>query len=93
LEVRHGEETHRLEAGDSVYFDATTIHSYACAGDAPATALIVTLQHPLAVANGTRPTAAVQRERGQAAMLRPVGEVGRNGIQGDRVAGFARRVV
>ena len=44
LDVQHGEVTHHVDAGDAVYFDATTIHSYVCAGDVPATALIVTLQ-------------------------------------------------
>ena len=47
LDVRHGETTHHVEAGDAVYFDANTIHSYVCAGDTPAAAVIVTLQHPL----------------------------------------------
>jgi transcriptional regulator with XRE-family HTH domain len=47
LEIRHGESTARLEAGDAVYFDGNTVHSYACCGDQPATALIVTLQQPL----------------------------------------------
>ncbi len=48
LDVQHGEVTHHVEAGDAVYFDATTIHSYVCAGDVPASALIVTLQQPVA---------------------------------------------
>ena len=47
LDVQHGEVTHHIEPGDAVYFDATTIHSYTCAGDQPATALIVTLQQPV----------------------------------------------
>ncbi len=47
LDVTHGDVTHHVEAGDAVYFDATTIHSYSCAGDVPATALIVTLQQPV----------------------------------------------
>jgi len=47
LEVRHGELTHRVEAGDAIYFDANTVHSYLCTGKTPATAVIVTLQHPL----------------------------------------------
>jgi len=47
LEVRHGEETHRVEPGDAIYFDASTIHSYSCVGPTPATALIVTLQQPV----------------------------------------------
>ncbi len=50
LDVQHGEVTHHVEAGDAVYFDATTIHSYRCAGDEPSTALIVTLQQPVAPA-------------------------------------------
>ena len=33
LDVQHGEVTHHVSAGDAVYFDATTIHSYVCAGD------------------------------------------------------------
>ncbi len=44
LDVQHGEVTHHVEAGDAVYFDANTIHSYVCAGDGPASALIVTMQ-------------------------------------------------
>lgn len=47
LDVRHGEATHHIEAGDAIYFDADTTHSYVCSGDEPAAALIVTLQHPL----------------------------------------------
>ena len=62
--------THELEAGDAVYFDANTIHSYVCCGDEPATAVIVTLQHPLMVSR-------TERVRGvTAAMLRPVLEKG-----------------
>lgn len=56
LDVRHGEMTHHVEAGDAVYFDANTIHSYLCTGKTPATAVIVTLQHPLLMqlGSGTR---------------------------------------
>src|SRR5246127_3527447 len=32
LEIRHGDKTHHAQAGDSVYFDASTPHSYRCAG-------------------------------------------------------------
>ena len=49
LEVRHGETAHRIEAGDAIYFDANTKHSYVCVGSVPAQAVIVSLQHPLAV--------------------------------------------
>jgi transcriptional regulator with XRE-family HTH domain len=47
LDVRHGETIHHIEAGDAIYFDADTIHSYVCTSKEPATAVIVTLQHPL----------------------------------------------
>jgi transcriptional regulator with XRE-family HTH domain len=45
LVVRHAETTHTLEAGDAVYFDANTIHSYRCTSDESANAVIVTLQN------------------------------------------------
>lgn len=47
LNVKHGEAIHAIGAGDAIYFDANTIHSYLCAGRESATALIVTLQQPL----------------------------------------------
>jgi len=73
LEVRHGDSTYKLEDGDSVYFDATTIHSYACSGEIPATALIVTLQQAIPSLNNHRPSAiGQQRERSQAATLQPL---------------------
>lgn len=55
MDMTHGEVTHHVEAGDAVYFDATTIHSYSCAGDEPATALIVTLQQQVGTPQATRP--------------------------------------
>ncbi len=63
LDVQHGEVTHHVEAGDAIYFDANTIHSYVCTGDSPATALIVTLQQPVPLqttnrANGFIPARA-----------------------------------
>ncbi len=59
LDIRHGETTNRIEQGDAVYFDASTIHSYECAGDSPATALIVTLQQPVSGnGHGLRPPTA-----------------------------------
>ncbi len=56
LDIQHGEITHHLSAGDAVYFDAGTIHSYLCVGTTPATALIVTLQQPTGQqqSNGSR---------------------------------------
>jgi transcriptional regulator with XRE-family HTH domain len=49
LTVRHGSSTHHIGQGDAIYFDASTTHSYHCSGDSPATALIVTLQQPVAI--------------------------------------------
>jgi transcriptional regulator with XRE-family HTH domain len=56
LEIRHGDRTHALEAGDSVYFDAATPHAYRCGGSVAAIALIVTMHQmtPQAAA-GVRP--------------------------------------
>jgi transcriptional regulator with XRE-family HTH domain len=57
LDVRHGESTYQVEAGDAIYFDANTVHSYVCTSKTPATAVIVTLQHPLLMqlGNSSRP--------------------------------------
>lgn len=43
LEIKHGDKLNVVERGDSVYFDASTPHSYRCAGNTPAVALIVTM--------------------------------------------------
>jgi transcriptional regulator with XRE-family HTH domain len=43
LELRHGDHLCTLEPGDAVYFDASTPHSYSCAGKKPADVLIVTM--------------------------------------------------
>ena len=66
MAVRHGEKTHHLETGDAVYFDANTIHSYACTSGESANAVIVTLQYPQALQLGSSPRAALtsRRERG-----------------------------
>jgi quercetin dioxygenase-like cupin family protein len=47
LEIRHGDQACTLEAGDAVYFDAGTPHSYQCAGKKPAGAIIVTMHQAL----------------------------------------------
>jgi transcriptional regulator with XRE-family HTH domain len=46
LDLRHGDQQCVLEPGDAVYFDASTPHSYVCAGKKPADALIVTMHQP-----------------------------------------------
>jgi transcriptional regulator with XRE-family HTH domain len=53
LDVRHGETVHHVEAGDAIYFDANTTHSYVCTSKMPCTAVIVTLQHPLLMQLGS----------------------------------------
>jgi transcriptional regulator with XRE-family HTH domain len=65
LEIRHGDQTCTLEAGDAVYFDAGTPHSYQCAGKKPSGAIIVTMHQAAAVQPG--PLRAVS------AGARPVG--------------------
>lgn len=43
LAIHHGENRVVLEAGDAVYFDSSTAHSYICNGAKSANALIVTM--------------------------------------------------
>ena len=43
IDIRHGDQTHTLEQGDAAYFDASTPHSYRCAGKTPGVAIIVTM--------------------------------------------------
>jgi transcriptional regulator with XRE-family HTH domain len=52
LELHHGDQLATLESGDAVYFDASTPHSYQCAGKKSANAIIVTMHsapttHPI----------------------------------------------
>jgi mannose-6-phosphate isomerase-like protein (cupin superfamily) len=62
LDVQHGEHKARLEAGDALYFDASTAHSYHTAGKKSAMALIVTMhQQP-------GPQSATPRSISQAAL-------------------------
>ncbi len=65
LEIRHGEQTCTLGLGDAVYFDASTPHSYLCAGKKPADVLIVTMHQapaaqPVTILRGASPS-VVQR--------------------------------
>lgn len=43
LEIRHADKTYVVGAGDGVYFDASTPHSYRCEGTVPAQVIIVTM--------------------------------------------------
>jgi transcriptional regulator with XRE-family HTH domain len=79
LSMRHGENLHAIEVGDAVYFDASTIHCYACASETPASALIVTLQQtvPALNGNGSRagqtPAIAIGNGASRARNLTPTG--------------------
>lgn len=72
MEIRHGAQVAVLEPGDSVYFDASTPHSYRCAGEEKATVIIVS-QHQMTIpqsglnvrsmANTPAKNAALMREK------------------------------
>jgi transcriptional regulator with XRE-family HTH domain len=64
LAIRHGEQEATLEAGDAVYFDAGTPHSYVCAGKKPAGAIIVTMHQPAASPAAAPPTRPVGPQLG-----------------------------
>jgi transcriptional regulator with XRE-family HTH domain len=49
MAIRHGSQSHILSPGDSVYFDASTPHSYHCAGTEVSRVIIVT-QHQAVMA-------------------------------------------
>lgn len=70
LDIQHGDVTHHAGPGDAVYFDANTIHSYMCAGDTPAMAIIVTLQQQLPAQS--RANGFIARVRTPSAMSRSV---------------------
>ncbi len=62
LEIRHADKVNVVGAGDGVYFDASTPHSYRCNGKAAAQVIIVTMhqqqsqqaQNTVRPINGTR---------------------------------------
>ena len=93
LAVKHGEVTHHLEAGDAVYFDANTIHSYACESETSANVVIVTLQNPTAL-NLSRAQGATGMAGGRIRNLNSTG--GANGVRtvtdGPAGAGLSKRV-
>jgi transcriptional regulator with XRE-family HTH domain len=73
LILRHGDQEATLGAGDAVYFDSGTPHSYRCAGSKPAEALIVTIhQAPAAQSQLSRqPASAATRPAQGVASPRP----------------------
>jgi transcriptional regulator with XRE-family HTH domain len=69
LELRHGDQACTLETGDAVYFDASTPHSYQCAGKKSAKAVIVTMhQAPAASPMRAASTAVTPRPTTAAAV-------------------------
>ena len=84
LEIRHAEKTHVLEAGDGVYFDASSPHAYKCHGKTPAVVIIVTMhqQHMQAAAAGRSIGAAGSALRNQTHVgLKPTSISAPNGLQ------------
>ena len=73
LIVRHGDQEATLGAGDAVYFDSGTPHSYRCAGAKPAEALIVTIHMQSAGQSQPLrpPVSAAARPASPIAVLRP----------------------
>lgn len=47
LEIKHADKTYAIEAGDGVYFDASTPHAYRCLGTVPAACIIVTMHQQI----------------------------------------------
>jgi transcriptional regulator with XRE-family HTH domain len=78
LEIRHGDQTSTLEAGDAVYFDASTPHSYQCAGKKPANAIIVTMHQ----APSAHPTALRAVSSASAVRTLPGAQLRPNGMDG-----------
>jgi transcriptional regulator with XRE-family HTH domain len=70
LAVRHGDHDATLTAGDAVYFDAGTPHSYRCATNKPAEAIIVTMSQP-PQAQPARPPANAATRPGQVVATPP----------------------
>jgi transcriptional regulator with XRE-family HTH domain len=75
LELRHGDQECVLDAGDSVYFDAGTPHSYQCAGKRAAKVIIVTMhQAPAAIPMRAATAAPAIRAAQAGARLSALGE-------------------
>ena len=71
LDVRHGDEMHRVQAGDGIYFDATTIHSYLCSGTVPATAIIMVSTQPV-ISEAARTLSRISGAQSRARLTRQV---------------------
>ena len=86
LEIQHADKTNSVEAGDGVYFDASTPHSYRCNGETPAQVIIVTMhqqqaqhaQNTVRPMSGTRAAASSQSIH---TSLKPSGASPVNGLR------------
>ena len=80
LTLRHGEHEAKLEAGDAVYFDAGTPHSYQCAGRKATGAIIVTMHQAPSAVQQAQPLRAVAAagQRLTPVPVRPGESEGRN---------------
>jgi transcriptional regulator with XRE-family HTH domain len=67
MEIRHADKTYSIVAGDGVYFDASTPHSYRCLGKIPAVAIIVTMHQQAGTqpSMNLRPMGAIMGSRSQ----------------------------
>lgn len=84
MDLRHGEATYHLDSGDAVYFDATATHTYLCASDEAAHAVIVTVQGNAAqqhTGSGVRP--ATVRARTAVVNGTSLNGSSKNGISAD----------
>ncbi len=68
IEMKHGDSTEVLGAGDSVYFDASTSHSYRAAGKETARAIIVTSVLMLQTQQAAEKSARKALSNGEAAI-------------------------
>ncbi len=77
LALKHGDHESVLEAGDAVYFDASTPHAYQCAGRRAAQAIIVTMHQAAGQALALRAVGpvAVARAAGAGMARTPGGDV------------------
>ena len=62
LEIKHADKSHTIDAGDGVYFDASSPHAYVCSGELPARVIIVTMhQQQMQQAQNTVRSLSVSR--------------------------------
>ncbi len=91
MDLRHGEVTTRLATGDAAYFDSSTTHSYVCAGEAPANAIIVTMHGPaLHSGSGSSSGAGVRASQGRSRLLAGNGHQPAPASQNGNGAGLKR---